>query len=125
MTVAEGMHVIREFVRGERDSSALTTLGASLELGDDTVHLDEPADAPVYDATASDVAVGLLANWAVGSSLRDWARVLLATGMVDLSSLEDDPRGDTLLNALWDAAEGSGPSDRQLHVARQLAGESG
>lgn len=123
MTAAEMMNVIRDFVRGERDSSALTTLGASLELDEDAVHLDEPANAPVYDATASDVAVGLLANWAVGTSLRDWARVLLATGMVDLSSLEDDPRGESLLNALWDAAEGSGPSDGQLHVARQVARE--
>ena len=125
MTVAETMDVIRDFVRGERDSGALTTLGASLELDDDAVHLDEPSDAPVYDATVSDIAVGLLANWAVGTSLRDWARVLLSPGMVDLSSLEDDPRGETLLNALWDAADGSGPSDRQLHVARQVAGESG
>jgi hypothetical protein len=125
MTVAEAMNVIRDFVRGERDSGALTTLGVSLELDDEAVRLDEPANAPVYDATASDVAAGLLANWAVGTSLRDWARVLLATGMVDLSSLEDDPRGETLLNALWDAAERSGPSDRQIHVARQIAGETG
>lgn len=125
MIMSEETDLIRGFVRGESDSDALSTLGASLALDEDVVRLDEPSDAPVYEATAADVAVGLLGNWAAGTALREWARVVLATGMVDLSSLEDHPRGEALLNALWDAAEGSGPSESQLDVARNVAAPDG
>jgi hypothetical protein len=123
--MSERTNVLRDFVRGESDSDALSAVGASLAIEDDVVRLDEPAGAPVYGATATDVAVGMLANWALGTPLRDWARVLLATGMVDLSSLEDDPLGEALLNALWDAAEGAGPSESQLEIARVVATQEG
>lgn len=113
MTMSESS-LIRDFVRGRRESNALTVLGASLALGDDVLRLSEPATAPVYEATATDVAVGLLASWAIGTTLQQWARVLLATGMVDLSSLEDHPRGEALLNAVWGAADGSGQARLNL-----------
>ncbi len=124
MTMTARSDVLRDFVRGESEWEALRALGATIKLDADRLQLEEPPDAPVYEATATDVAVGLLANWAIGTTLRDWARVLLASAMVDLSSLEDDERGEALLNALWDAAGGADPSDDALESARILAAET-
>jgi hypothetical protein len=119
-----GFEVLRNFVRGECDWKALRALGAVIEKDADALRVEECQDPPVYEATTNDVAVGLLANSAIGTTLHDWARVLLTTGMIDLASLEDDPRGDVLLNALWDAANGSDPAEVALEAARILTAET-
>lgn len=121
MNATNETHVLRSFVRGETQWDAIAALGARLNFDSDGLHLDEPADAPVYEPSATDVATGLVAHWAIGTTLQDWARVLLGTGMIDLSSLEDHPDGEVLLEALWDASEASDIDDQRLEVARQLA----
>jgi hypothetical protein len=113
--------ILRDFVRGERDWEDLTALGARLSFDTDGLHLDEPADAPVYEPSIGEVAAGLMCHWAVGTTLRDWARIVLATGMLELSGLEDQSEGDLLLEAIWDAAQGTEISALQLDVARRLA----
>ena len=113
--------MLTSFVRGETEWDALEALGARLKVGPARLHMEETADTPVYEPSAIDVATGLLAHWEVGATLQDWARVLLATGMIDLSRLEDHPHGEVLLGAIWDAAEGTDINDVQLEVARQVA----
>lgn len=116
--------LLQGFVRGETAWEALAGLGAQLTVSPMTLRIDEPADAPVFEPSAGDVATGLCAHWAVGVTLRDWARVLLATSMIDLRGLEDDPNGEILLEAVWAAADGADIDERQLKVARQLASSS-
>ena len=124
MNATSEVEILRSIVRGERDLEALTTLGARLNVTADGLQLDEPADAPVYEPSIRDVALGLICHWAVGTTLQAWARVLLATGMIDLSCVEDHVDGDALLGALWDAAEGSDIDEHQLGIARRLAATS-
>jgi hypothetical protein len=111
--------VLKKFVRGESEWQVLLSLGASIDLDAGGLSLIERADAPVYEPSAQDVAAGLLVHWAVGTSLRDWARLVLAVGMVDLASLEDHPAGEVLLNALWDAAGGCDVSEAAIDKARE------
>lgn len=121
MSETEEISLLRSFVRGETQWDGLAILNVRLSFDSDGLHLEEPADAPVYEATAGDVATGLVSHWAVGTSLQEWARVLLATGMIDLGRLEDHPDGEVLLEALWDAAEASRIDEQRLGVAQQLA----
>lgn len=122
MNMTAETDALRRFVRGESEWQVLLSLGASVDLDADGLSLEEPADAPVYEPSVQDVAAGLLAHWAIGTSLRDWARLILATGMVDLVSLEDHPAGEVLLNALWDAAGGSDVSEAAVEAAREVVG---
>lgn len=119
--MTDEIDVLRAFVRGESEWQMLHTIGVSVEFDAECLKVEEPARAPTYEPTADDVAAGLLAHWAIGTTLRDWASVLLATGMIDLSSLEDHSDGEALLNALWDAAEGSEPTQQALDAARRVA----
>jgi hypothetical protein len=69
-----------------------------------------------------EVATGFVSHWAVGNTLQDWARVLLATGMIDLTYLEDHPDGEVLLEAVWDAAAAASDIDSQrIEVVQRLA----
>jgi hypothetical protein len=113
--------ILKSFVRGEAECEALTALGAKVSFDVEQLQVTEPADAPVYEPSVADVATGLLAHSVAVRTLRDWARVLLATGMIDLRGLEDHPDGEVLLEAVWDAAEGTEIVNRQLELVRRLA----
>lgn len=113
--------MLRSFVRGETKWQALAALGAQLTVDPDGLHVEEPANAPLYEASVIDVALGLLAKWKTQQALQDWARVLLATSMIDLRCLEDHPDGEVLLEAVWDAAEGTGINEGQRAIAQQHA----
>ena len=113
--------MLKSFVRGETEWQALTALGARLDFDLDGLHVEEPANAPLYEASVIDVATGLLAKWKTQEAVQAWARVLLATSMIDLRCLEDHPDGEVLLEAVWDAAEGADINDRQRAVAQEHA----
>ncbi len=112
---------LRRFVIGMDDWSELAVLGASIEFDAGALRITEPNNAPVYKAPVGEIAAGLLRHWARSTGLREWARVLLATGMIDLACLEDMPSGELLLEALWDCAEGVPVSTKALDLARQVA----
>lgn len=75
--------VIRRFVRGESSWKVLEDLGARMTFRPQGLELDEPGDAPVYEASAVDVATGFIRHFG-RDTLPVWARVMLATGMIDL-----------------------------------------
>lgn len=111
--------LLRSLLRGEAEWSDLRTLGVSVEFRDGRLRLEEPPDAPVYEARVEDIARGLLAHW-VRSTLQEWARVVLATGTIEIACLEDTEEGELLLEALWECAEGSQPTDLALETARKV-----
>ena len=114
--------LILGFVRGEADPDDLAALGITPAIGrDGSFHLSERSGLPVVEVTTADVAHGLVRHAARGTYVRDWAQMLLATGTVDFSAVEDDPAFQVLLAALWDAAGGVKPSDETLAIAESLA----
>jgi hypothetical protein len=64
------------------------------------------------------VLAGLLAAWARGTDLAEWA---IVTRELVISDEEDSPAWETLMDALWSAAFGEGVPDEALALARSLA----
>jgi hypothetical protein len=85
--------------------------------------LTAPADIPSYLASPVDVAHGLLADRRHESRAL-WARVVVGTGIVDLSELEEFPEGNLLLEAIWDAADGRDLDTRTRAIASKLTGSN-
>ena len=67
----------------------------------------------------SDLARGLLVNWAVGTELPAWATTML---MVDAITFveADSPQESRLLDAVWAAMTDQPIDDAALDLARQL-----
>jgi hypothetical protein len=119
MTMDLGL--IKAFVMGDIDWTEMRSLGAEIDVSGATTLIREPGNVPVYEATAEDVAAGLLRRSAMGAGgLREWASVLLATGMVDVAPLEDHPHGDLLLGAVWDASKGHVLDAQTLAIAARV-----
>ncbi len=123
MTLNSEIELLRRFVRVRHHGKPSLNSALGSSKFDPSLRLDEPADTPMFEPSVEDFATGLITNYAVGTSLREWASVLLATGMIDVSSLEDHPRGEMLLAAIWDAAREQAIADEALEVARQLSAE--
>lgn len=115
---------IRAAVRGEEDWSVLTALGATIVETSTGLSMKEPPGLPTYSATPQDVATGFISTLTRGTDLKQWARVLLATGTVELDQIEDHPFADEILEAVWDAAGGSEPAEAQLALMRRLLQEN-
>jgi hypothetical protein len=120
MNALDDRDVVGGFVRGESSWKVLEEFGARITFGPTGLHLEEPGNIPVDEASAVDVATGFIRHFG-RDTLREWAAVMLATGMVDLSSLESDPRGDVVLEAIWDAAGGEPVRPDHLASMRELA----
>jgi hypothetical protein len=117
----EVQRLVIGFVRGDADPTELAQTGLLLELSESGLQLEEPPGVPVVTPSTSDVASGLLTRRARGREpLAVWARVLLAANFIDLRDLEDNPAGELLLEALWDAADGADVDDRAIDAARGL-----
>lgn len=110
---------IRAFVRGDAGVAVLKRLGLEVHEGP-AVTITEPPGAPVYEAAVEDLARGFLANHA-RHDLKEWAGVILATGMVDLSRCEEHPGWDALLSAMWDASTGEPPNPSVIEMMKRLA----
>jgi hypothetical protein len=110
---------VMAFVRGETDTDALRRAGIEVAISDSGLRLWEPPGMPVVTPSREDIASGLLANYALGTTLREWAAVMLAANLIDfveLEAIDDDP----LLEALWAAAAGDETPEDALDVARGL-----
>ena len=121
MTGISSADLIRAFVRGDRDASVLSELGVELGLASTGYWIDARNAQPfaAVEVTVADVATGFVA--ACGGSpddLRRWAFVVLGLTEIDLSCLDDDPDGEALRGALWDASFGDGTG---LDLAARLA----
>jgi hypothetical protein len=115
-----GERLIRAVVRGEKSWHDLSSLGIAilpLDTGFEVLNNDQIRGA----ATASDVAAGVVHFSNEGEALREWASILLgAASFVDLS-LNTHPRGEELLDILWDLSFGEPLSRGALSLASQIA----
>ena len=69
-----------------------------------------------------DIAQGLLAYRQRPDQLRDWAGFVLgASELIDLEPLDEWPKGDQLLNGLWDASFEGEVKPETMQVAEALA----
>jgi hypothetical protein len=111
--------VLRAFVRGEVSTDALTRLGYNLTGEVGWLRLDAPVSEGV-ELPLADLAAGLLRQWALGTTLREWAAVVLMLSDVQFQEAES-PDEDLLLDALWSGSAGEPVPDDALRLARRLA----
>lgn len=109
------------FVTGAATIAELTEQGVVADFAADGVRLDVHVNLPVIEPTHAQLAAGFLATSSRGAAaLQRWAQLVLALDSIDLAKLEDTPRGDELLEAIWDAAAGD---PRGIDVATRWAVE--
>ncbi len=97
---------ILAIIRGDVPISRLDEIGIHIsQRGDDfAFELREDHPLPAVAPRAVDIAQGLLKYRDNPEDLQQWGRFMMMSSAVDLGSLEEHPRGDMLLNALWDAS---------------------
>jgi hypothetical protein len=111
---------LNDLVGGVVDEDALREIGIEIEwtTSGGVRILGSPSHSDVRPSLP-DVASGYVTAWGQGSeTLQKWARLVLGLTDIDLAALEDDRSGDALLQAIWDAAEGSASG---IDLATQLA----
>jgi len=111
---------LTDLLSGVVDEVALAEIGIEVAFQQDGVRIEAaPSDEEIRPSVA-EVATGYVAAWAQGIEvLQKWARLILGLTEIDLGALEDEAGGDALLNAIWDAADGS-PAG--IDVATRLTG---
>jgi hypothetical protein len=112
-------YVLRAFVRGELSTDALARLGYSLTGQVGALRLDAPVSEGV-ELPLAELAAGLLRQWVLGTTLREWAAVVLMLSDVQFQEAKSTDE-DRLLDALWSASAGEPVPDDALRLARQLA----
>lgn len=116
--------LLLDVVRGDEEWPKLVTIGITIRMDPSRCEIDELPGIADAVPKSSEVATGFVRNWALGSELHDWARVVLRVNAIDLRELEEDNRGQVLLDALWTAAEEGSISDEVIESIRQLAASS-
>jgi hypothetical protein len=112
---------LRQLVRGEDEPlKVVQQLGGSLSGQPGLLRVDLPADVPVVELPRSDLAHGLLRHWSRGTSLQEWATVVLAVDVIQFVERES-PSEDRLLEALWSASAGEPIADDALALADSVA----
>ena len=111
--------LIRLVVRGEEAPEVLERLGVRIETCNGLIKVTPPSNMTIPPYPLSDLARGLLINWAVGTGLPTWATTML---MVDAIQFEeaDSPQEGQLLDAVWAAMTDQPIDDDALDLARQL-----
>lgn len=123
---AEAEEAILSFVRGGCSWKSLERAGIYISLKDDGYEIDNPWRI-VAKAYPRDLAQGLLVYRQTPDQLRRWAGIILAgSSFLGLSEdFETTPEGETLLNALWDAAFEDQVSPEAMSVAEGLVKRQG
>jgi hypothetical protein len=96
--------VLRAFVHGEVSTDALARLGYNLTGQVGALRLNAPV-AEGVELPLADLAAGLLRQSALGTTLREWAAVVLMLSDVQFQEAESTDE-DRLLDALWSASAG-------------------
>jgi hypothetical protein len=110
--------VLRASVRGGVSTDALARLGYNLTSEGGGLRLDTPVSERV-ELQLADLAAGLLRQWALGTTLREWAAVVLM--LSDVQFQEAESPDEARLDAVWSASAGELVPDDALRLARQLA----
>jgi hypothetical protein len=108
------------FIRGDADADALDDPRIEMIISDDGVRMGEAPGVPTVVPSQEDVASGLLANYARGTTLKQWASVVLAANFIDLVELEVGDN-ELLLEALWAASADEEIPEESLQAARDVA----
>lgn len=108
---------ILQIVRGERPWADVRSIGMTVTLEPTGYVADVPPGLDDATAGATDVARGLLRHLAQPRELRAWAFVVL-TSPINLA-LEDNPAGETLLDALHAASFGEPVSEEAVALAKR------
>jgi hypothetical protein len=111
--------LIRRVVRGEEAPQALERLGVRIETTNGSIKVTPPSGMSIPRYPLSDLARGLLVNWAVGTDLPTWATTML---MIDAIQFEeaDTPQEGQLLDAVWAAMTDQPIDEEALDLARRL-----
>lgn len=100
--------IIVRLVRGEASLDA--SIGLGVRRTSTGWLFEETAEDPVL-VTGADIAAGFIATRSAPETRRTWSSFLLAAaGLVSLERLHDTPKGELLLDALWDSSQGLEPS---------------
>ena len=113
--------LVRAFLRGQESWEALEQIGVKVKFRDQSPWFSE---APKITVTVlvEEIAAGFLALEDRPRDIQVWATIVRHSDLIDLEDrFETDPRADTLLEGIADAAFGETPEDRVFAVARELA----
>jgi hypothetical protein len=112
--------VVLQFVRGERPWTDLAQAGITVRREDGRWEIANPRGV-VAVAGVPDLAQGLLVLAGDPDRLRAWAFLVQAgSSFLDLD-VDDDPAGEALLTAVWDASFGEPVSPAALGLAERIA----
>jgi hypothetical protein len=109
--------LIRAVATGQGSVSDLAPIGVFVSGDPPDWSVTLQRDIPEVRVSLGELSTGLLAAWATGTDLAEWALVTRELVVVDE---EDSPPWETLMNALWAAAFGEGVPDEALVLARRL-----
>ena len=112
--------LLRGLVRGDEDPlDVVRRLGGIVSGSAGSLRLELPAGFPMVELPVSDLAHGLLVHWSRGSTLQEWASILLCLDVIQFVEAES-PEEDRLLEALSQASAGEPIADHDLALARTL-----
>lgn len=117
--VTDARELLRGVLRGEVDVERLTDVGVETKDAGGGVRIST-AVQHADEFTLTDLATGLVAQWARGTSLRRWASVILMVDAFQFEEAESEEE-QILLDALWTASAGEPVDDAALNLARELA----
>lgn len=112
-------NLIRRVVRGEEAPEALEQVGVRIETRNGSIKVTSPIDMSIAPYPLSDLARGLLVNWAVGTDLPRWATTVLMVDAIQFVEA-DSPQEGRLLDAVWAAMTDQPIDDDALDLARRL-----
>lgn len=111
------------FVRGEKPWRMLASRGIDIEFVGKTLRAKSSGKAAVRP-NLRDIAIGFARHRTEPEVTREWAAVMLALDEIDLSELDDNPDGEALKEALWDASGDEKVSNAAWMLVDQLSAES-
>ena len=114
--------LLRRLVRGDGDDpfDVVRWLGGSVQGAPGNGHMNLPP-LPTVEFPLSDLAHGLLSQWAKGTSLQKWALTVLMADAIQFEEAES-PEEEVLLDSLWRASAGEPVTDEALALSRRLNG---
>ena len=117
MTTAHDL--VRRVVRGEEAPETLEQLGVRIENRNGSITVTPPRDMALPPWPLSDLARGLLVNWALGTGLPTWAATMLMLDAIQFEEADSAQEG-RLLDAVWAAMTHAPIDDDALDLAREL-----